>query len=128
MSWMSAFLVNCCIYRDRERALREARLDTAWYLKTAPKIAQVVGVAEETIKAVQAAYRGGHLNEAHEAASHVPDELAQRFVLAGTPSEARDFVHRIGEEGVRRFEIFALGSDRHEIVRSFGEHIIPAFR
>lgn len=121
------FLVNCCLYRDRERALREARLDTAWYLKTAPKIAAIAGVPAETMRAVQAAYRGGHLDEAHEAAANVPDALAQRFVLAGTPDEAKDFVHGVGELGVRRLEIFALGSDRHEIIRSFGEHIIPEF-
>ncbi|MCP4327969.1 MAG: LLM class flavin-dependent oxidoreductase [Alphaproteobacteria bacterium] len=122
------FLVNCCIYDDRDRALREARLDTAWYLQTAPKIAEVVGVPEETMQAVREAYRGGHLNQAQEAASNVPDELAQQFVLAGTPDEAKDLVHRIGEKGVRRLEIFTMGPDRHQIVRSFGEHIIPAFR
>ena len=122
------FLVNCCLYRDRARALREARLDTAWYLQTAPKIAQIAGVPEDTIQSVQARYAGGHLNEAHAAASSVPDELAQRFVLAGTSEEATEFIRHIGERGVRRFEIFAIGPDWREIVRNFGEQVIPAFR
>jgi 5,10-methylenetetrahydromethanopterin reductase len=115
---------NCCIYNDRKRALREARLDTAWYLKTAEKIAEIAGVPKATMDAVQQAYSGGHLDQAHAAAEHVPEAIAQKFVLAGTPSEARETVQRVGEQGIRRFEIFGIGTEKHQIMRNFGEHII----
>jgi 5,10-methylenetetrahydromethanopterin reductase len=120
--------VNCCIYNDRRRALDEAKLDTAWYLKTAEKLAEIAGVPKATIDAVQRAYSGGHLDEAHEAAKMVPENIAQKFVLAGTPAEAREMVQRVGEQGIRRFEIFALGADKKQIMRNFGEHIVSSFR
>jgi 5,10-methylenetetrahydromethanopterin reductase len=118
--------INCCIYNDRRRALLEARLDAAWYLKTVEKLAELVKVPPETMAAVQQAYSGGHLDQAHAAADHVPEHIAQKFVLAGTPSEAREIVRQVGEHGIRRFEIFALGPEKNQIMRSFGEHIIAA--
>jgi 5,10-methylenetetrahydromethanopterin reductase len=117
---------NCCIYNDRRRALREARLDAAWYLKTAEKLAEIVGVPKEIMDAVQKAYSGGHLDQAHAAAEQVPESIAQKFVLAGTPSEAREMVQRVGEHGIHRFEIFGIGTEKHQIMRNFGEHIIAA--
>ena len=101
---------NCCIYNDRRRALREARLDTAWYLKTAEKLAEIVGVPKETMEGVQKAYSGGHLDQAHEAAKQVPEDIAQKFVLAGTPSEAREMVRSVGEQGIRQIRYLR---DRH---------------
>jgi 5,10-methylenetetrahydromethanopterin reductase len=117
---------NCCIYKDRRRALTEARLDAAWYLKTAEKLAEIVGVPKEITSAVQNAYSGGHLDQAHLAADQVPESIAQKFVLAGTPSEACEMVRRVGEHGIRRFEIFALGPEKNQIMRNFGEHVISA--
>lgn len=121
-------LANCVIYNDRARAIAEARLDTAWYLKTSVKLAQAVGVSADALEAVQRAYSGGHLDQAHEAAKQVPEEITQKFVLAGTPSEAREQLRQIGEIGIRRFEIFTLGPDARHIVRSFGEHVIAGLR
>jgi alkanesulfonate monooxygenase SsuD/methylene tetrahydromethanopterin reductase-like flavin-dependent oxidoreductase (luciferase family) len=91
-------------------------------------VAEAVGVPPDVVARVTAAYRGGHLDEAQAAAERVPEELVQKFVLAGTPEEARELVHKIADSGVRRLEIFALGPDRHHVARTLGERVIPAFR
>ena len=121
-------LLNCCIYRNRARAIREGRLHAAWFPKTAPRVAEAMGVSKEQADRIRAAYSGGHLNEALGAAELVPDDLVQKFVLAGTPEEIRDMIHKVAEKGIRQIQIFALGPDRHQILRTFGESVIPYFR
>jgi 5,10-methylenetetrahydromethanopterin reductase len=121
-------LVNCCLYNDRRRALREARLDTAWYLQTAPGVVEAVGIDPDVTARVRAVYEGGHLHEAAAAAEQVPEALVQKFVLAGTPDEAVELIRPLQGKGLSRFEIFTLGPDRHQIMRIFGEQVIPKLR
>jgi 5,10-methylenetetrahydromethanopterin reductase len=124
----AGLLVNCCLYNDRHRAVREGRLDTAWYLQTAPAVAEAVGVDPEVTARVRAAYEGGHLHEAAAAAERVPEDLVQKFVLAGTPDEAVELIRPLLGKGLSRFEIFTLGPDRHQIMRVFGEQVMPKLR
>ncbi len=121
-------ILNCCIYRDRARAIREGRLHAAWYPQTAPKATEAIGVSKEQADRIRAAYSGGHLNEAQDAAELVPESLVQKFVLAGAPEEVREMIHRVAEKGIQQIQIFALGPDRHQILRTFGETVIPHFR
>lgn len=115
--------------RDDEATARaESRVMAAWFPQTAPWYAELAGVGPELIERVRAAYAGGHFHEARQAAALFPDELVDRFVVAGGAQRWRDAIARIAESGVREINVFPIGEDRLGTVQALVRDVLPHFR
>jgi 5,10-methylenetetrahydromethanopterin reductase len=68
-----------------------------------------------------------HMGEEHS--SLVPDQLVDRYAIAGTPKQARAKVEAIfAVEGIHEIAIIPWGRDREEIIRIFANDVIRPLR
>lgn len=116
------------IDRDRKKAIEGSRFIAAWFPQMAPQYAEIAGLSADLIQRVRDAYSGGHFHEAKAAAAMVPDELIQRFALAGTPQEVREQIRAIRDLGITHFEFLEIGDNRLAAARLFADEIVAHFK
>ena len=113
--------VTCAVADDGEAARRAARLKAAFYLPSMPPaLVERHGIPFSTIEPINEAFARG---DVAEALRRTPDELADRFCIAGTPEEVAERIRRdILGAG---FEHVALALADAEIPRAWAGVEIP---
>ena len=80
--------LTCAVSDDRESARAAARAKAAFYLPSMPrKLVERHGVSYAEVEPICQAFAGG---DVAEALRRTPDELADRFCIAGTPEDIVD--------------------------------------
>ena len=113
--------VTCAVADDGEAARRAARLKAAFYLPSMPPaLVERHGIPFSTIEPINEAFARG---DVAEALRRTPDELADRFCIAGTPEEVAERIRRdIFDAGFRHV---ALALADAEIPRVWAGVEIP---
>ena len=84
--------VTCAVADDREAARRAARLKAAFSLPSMPPaLVERHGIPFGRIQPINEAFARG---DVAEALRRTPDELADRFCIAGTPEEVAERIRR----------------------------------
>ena len=80
--------ITCAVGDDGEAARRAARLKAAFYLPSMPPaLVERHGIPFSTIEPINEAFARG---DVAEALRRTPDEIADRFCIAGTPEEVAE--------------------------------------
>jgi alkanesulfonate monooxygenase SsuD/methylene tetrahydromethanopterin reductase-like flavin-dependent oxidoreductase (luciferase family) len=97
-------VIPCCVSRDVERA-REVAAEVVLDYVLHPSASSIFGAATEPglIDAIQTQMQAG---ERARAAALVSDDLAERFVVFGTPAECAEKIHVYRRAGVQRPILF----------------------
>ena len=112
---------------DGQKALHLAKFKAAMYVEA---IGHLDPTAEadfpNEIRQIQAEVRAGNTAEAVKV---MPDDLARRFVVAGTPGQVIRQVETIFAAGADRFEFGSPhGIDNMEGIKLLGEKVLPYFK
>ena len=100
--------LTCAVSEDRESAKLAARAKAAFYLPSMPpKLVERHGVSYAEVEPICQAFARG---DVAEALRRTPDELADRFCIAGTPE---DIVDRISDRrAAKRHQPYRPRADR----------------
>ena len=113
--------LTAAVADDPEAARRAARLKAAFYLPSMPQaLIERHGVSFSEIEPINAAFARG---DVAEALRRTPDDLADRFCIAGTPEEVADRINR--EFLPAGFNHVALALADAEIPRAWAGIEIP---
>jgi 5,10-methylenetetrahydromethanopterin reductase len=128
----AALDIGCTIYgslRDDEAAARaECMPMAAWFPQTAPRYAELAGVAPDTVARIKAAYAGGHFDDAREATLHVTNEMIDRFTVPGPPEVWIRRIREVIAAGVEHVNIFLLTRDKLEMAHRIVRDVLPHVR
>ena len=128
----SSLDVGCTIYGslhdDETLARQECTPMAAWFPQTAPRYAELAGVAPETSARIKAAYAGSHFDDAQEAFRHVTGEMIDRFTVAGPPEVWIRRIREVIAAGVQHVNIFLLTKDKLDMARRIVRDVLSHVR
>jgi 5,10-methylenetetrahydromethanopterin reductase len=123
----SGVFTYCAVSKSREEALNACRRGAGVIVMLNRAYAELAGVPGSVVEAItHAAKRHGTLTR--EFGEAVPDEVAMRFALAGTPEDCRRTLEVIKQTGVGRVDIYPQGPSWRETIRLFATEVLPNFR
>ena len=106
-------LIVCSVHKDRDEAIRGAKMLLTQYLAQQPHIAKASGVKPEIVKQIQATLGWPATKEQTEKATvYVPDDLVLRITATGTPEEARSKVMEYVKRGATCPILYPLGDPK----------------
>jgi 5,10-methylenetetrahydromethanopterin reductase len=125
-----AVIAGACINADRRRAIEEAR---SWAATTARRVGKWMLAGGDEIRRVGATVLGTYRWDDHIAAgaAHarpVSDEMAGKFVLAGTADDVARRIEVLARCGVGHVIPLLMGPNMENTIDAFGREIIPAWR
>ena len=115
----TTFFLYGSIREDEAVALDEARTIAAWFPQVSPEHARLVGMSDELIASVNAAYGGGEFQKAGAAASLIEDDFVRKLAFAGTPETTARKLDWLRGTGIDAVSIFPLGKDRFATIEAF---------
>lgn len=112
---------------DREAARWVARKAVSLYLPIVSKLDPTLEIDPELMSRIEAQVKAG---DDDAAARLIPDDILDRFIFAGDPSDIIEGCARLYEAGAQRVE---LGTPHGAVeaasgIRLIGEQVIPALR
>jgi 5,10-methylenetetrahydromethanopterin reductase len=115
----TTFFLYGSIRDDEALALDEARTIAAWFPQVSPEHARLVGMSDELIASVNAAYAGGEFQKAGAAASLIEDDFVRKLAFAGTPATTAAKLDWLRDTGIDAVSVFPLGKDRFATIEAF---------
>ena len=122
--------IDAAIDDDRRRALDKVRPTAARNIARKPWLPDTLGVAHaDVVKAVSESYRFyEHLDLTARHRELIPDEVAMKCCIAGTPQDCVDKARELQEAGITETSIFITSQDEagsHRVLRRFANEVIP---
>ncbi len=123
-------IAGSSIGADGARAVDETR---AWAATTLRRVGQWMAAGGDELRALGATILARYRWDEHIAlgAAHarpVPDEIARRFVFAGTPAEVTQTVRRLEACGVTHVLPLLMGSNITGTLEAWSREVMPAWR
>jgi len=115
----TTFFLYGSIRDDEALALDEARTIAAWFPQVSPEHARLVGMSDELIASVNAAYAGGEFQKAGAAAGLIEDDFVRKLAFAGTPATTAAKLDWLRDTGIDAVSVFPLGKDRFATIEAF---------
>jgi 5,10-methylenetetrahydromethanopterin reductase len=111
---------------DGEAARSRARAEVAMYLDVVAELDPTVKVPAPLLAKIRELVTTG---QHEEAGGHIPDEILDRFALAGTPGHVADRAHALLDAGVGRVEFGTPhGLTDAKGVQLLGTEVLPRLR
>jgi 5,10-methylenetetrahydromethanopterin reductase len=122
--------IDAAIDDDRVRALDIVRPTAARNIARKPYLPDTLGVVHaDVVKAVSEAYKFyEHLDLTAKHRQLIPDEVAMKCCIAGTPEDCVRKGKELKEAGITEISIFITSQDEagsHTILRRFAKEVIP---
>jgi 5,10-methylenetetrahydromethanopterin reductase len=122
--------IDAAIDDDRKKALDKVRPTAARNIARKPYLPDTLGVAHaDVVKAVSESYKfTEHLDLTAKHRELIPDEVAMKCCIAGTPKDCLDKAHELKEAGITEIAIFITSQDEegsHRTLRMFAEKVVP---
>jgi 5,10-methylenetetrahydromethanopterin reductase len=122
--------IDAAIDDDRGRALDKVRPTAARNIARKPWLPDTLGVVHaDVVKAVSESYRFyEHLDLTARHRQLIPDEVAMKCCIAGTPQDCINKAHELAEAGITETSIFITSQDEagsHRVLRRFADEVIP---
>jgi len=121
--------VSCILDTETQHAITIMKPRIAHLIGATPMhVLEALGIEGPVISTIKNAYSiGGR----QEAAKFVPDELANKLTMIGTPKDCARKVENLLTEGIRHISILLASpswEDKERTLRLFSERVIPMFR
>jgi alkanesulfonate monooxygenase SsuD/methylene tetrahydromethanopterin reductase-like flavin-dependent oxidoreductase (luciferase family) len=122
--------IDAAMDDDRIKALDKVRPTAARNIARKPFLPDTLGVVHaDVVKAVSESYKFyEHLDLTAKHRQLIPDEVAMKCCIAGTPQDCLDKAHELKEAGITEISIFITSQDEqgsHRTLRQFAEKIVP---
>jgi len=122
--------IDAAIDDDRKKALDKVRPTAARNIARKPWLPDTLGVAHaDVVKKVTEAYSFyQHLDLTAKHRELIPDEVAMKCCMAGTPRDCIEKGQELKDAGINEISIFITSQDEegsHTILRRFAEEVIP---
>jgi 5,10-methylenetetrahydromethanopterin reductase len=122
--------IDAAIDNDRRKALDKVRPTAARNIARKPYLPATLGVDHaEVVKAVTESYKFyEHLNLEAKHRELIPDEVAMKCCIAGTPEDCIAKGKELQAAGITEISIFITSQDEagsHNILQRFAKEVIP---
>lgn len=122
--------IDAAIDDDRRKALDKVRPTAARNIARKPYLPSTLGVDHaDVVKAVTESYKFyEHLNLEAKHRELIPDEVAMKCCIAGTPADCIAKGKELQAAGITEISIFITSQDEegsHNILRRFAKEVIP---
>jgi 5,10-methylenetetrahydromethanopterin reductase len=122
--------IDAAIDNDRRKALDKVRPTTARNIARKPYLPDTLGVAHaDVVKAVSESYKFyEHLDLTARHRQLIPDEVAMKCCIAGTPEDCIAKGKELLAAGITEISIFITSQDEagsHNVLRRFAKEVIP---
>ncbi len=122
--------IDAAIDDDRRKALDKVRPTAARNIARKPYLPATLGVEHaDVVKAVTESYKFyEHLNLVAKHRELIPDEVAMKCCIAGTPADCIAKGKELQAAGITEISIFITSQDEegsHTILRRFAQEVIP---
>jgi len=122
--------IDAAMDDDRIKALDKVRPTAARNIARKPYLPDTLGVVHaDVVKAVSESYKFyEHLDLTAKHRQLIPDEVAMKCCIAGTPQDCLDKAHELKAAGITEISIFITSQDEqgsHRTLRQFAEKIVP---
>lgn len=125
--------IDAAIDDDRHSALDKVRPTAARNIARKPWLPDTLGVEHaDVVKNVSEAYRFyEHLDLTAKHRELIPDEVAMKCCIAGTPDDCVAKAHELRDAGITEISIFLTSQDEagcRRILERFSSEVMPAIR
>jgi len=122
--------IDAAINEDRKKALDKVRPTAARNIARKPWLPDTLGVEHaDVVKMVSESYKFyQHLDLTAKHRELIPDEVAMKCCIAGTPADCIDKAHELKEAGITEISIFITSQDEEgsaTTLRRFSDEVIP---
>ena len=122
--------IDSSIDDDRKKALDKVRPTAARNIARKPYLPDTLGVEHaDVVKAVSESYKFyEHLDLTAKHRELIPDEVAMKCCIAGTPADCIAKARELQAAGITEISIFITSQDEagsHKVLRRFAEEVIP---
>ncbi len=122
--------IDAAIDEDRAVALDKVRPTVARNVANKPWLPDTIKVDHaQTVKDVTESYKFyQHLDLTAQHRKLIPDELAMKCAIAGTPQDCIEKAHELREAGITEISIFITSQDENgsaTTLRRFAEEVLP---
>lgn len=122
--------IDAAIDDDRTTALDKVRPTAARNIARKPWLPDTLGVEHaEVVKEVTESYKFyQHLDLTAQHREVIPDEVAMKCCIAGTPEDCINKGKELQQAGITEISIFITSQDEsgsHSVLRRFAEEVIP---
>ena len=122
--------IDAAIDEDRRKALDKVRPTAARNIARKPYLPDTLGVEhKDVVKAVSESYKFyEHLDLTAKHRELIPDEVAMKCCVAGTPQDCIAKGKELQEAGITEISIFITSQDEagsHNVLRRFAKEVIP---
>jgi 5,10-methylenetetrahydromethanopterin reductase len=122
--------IDAAISEDRKKALDKVRPTAARNIARKPWLPDTLGVDHaDVVKQVSESYKFyQHLDLTAKHRQLIPDEVAMKCCIAGTPADCIDKAHELKEAGITEISIFITSQDEEgaaDTLRRFASEVIP---
>jgi 5,10-methylenetetrahydromethanopterin reductase len=122
--------IDAAVDDNRSAALDKVRPTAARNIARKPWLPDTLGVEHaDVVKAVSESYKFyEHLDLTARHRELIPDEVAMKCCIAGTPQDCINKGKELREAGITEISIFITSQDEegsHKILRRFAEEVIP---
>jgi 5,10-methylenetetrahydromethanopterin reductase len=124
LAWGAATVID----DQRQTALDQTRVMTAWFANHSARYAEQAGASAELVGSMQRQDPGRNLHEARAAAGLAPDEIVDQLALAGPPSHVIERIAGMRALGIDHFVLFLIGPNKMSTLRRFSDEVMPTFR
>ncbi len=122
--------IDAAIDDDRNKALDKVRPTAARNIANKPWLPDTLGVEHaDVVKAVTESYKFyQHLDLGAKHREIVPDEVAMKCCIAGTPEDCIAKGKELKDAGINEISLFITSQDEegsHQVLRRFAEEVLP---
>jgi len=122
--------IDAAIDADRTKALDKVRPTAARNIARKPWLPDTLGVEHaDVVKAVSESYKFyEHLDLTAKHRQLIPDAVAMKCCIAGTPQDCIDKGKELKEAGITEISIFITSQDEagsHNVLQRFAKEVIP---
>jgi 5,10-methylenetetrahydromethanopterin reductase len=122
--------IDSAIDQDRGKALDKVRPTAARNIARKPYLPETLGVVHaDVVKAVSESYKFyEHLDLTAKHRELIPDEVAMKCCIAGTPDDCIAKGKELQAAGITEISIFITSQDEegsHNVLRRFAKEVIP---
>jgi len=122
--------IDAAIDDDRKKALDQVRPTAARNIANKPWLPDTLGVEHaDVVKAVTESYKFyQHLDLGAKHREIIPDEVAMKCCIAGTPEDCIAKGRELKDAGINEISLFITSQDEegsHQVLRRFAEEVLP---
>jgi 5,10-methylenetetrahydromethanopterin reductase len=122
--------IDAAINEDRKKALDKVRPTAARNIARKPWLPDTLGVDHaDVVKKVSESYKFyQHLDLTAKHRELIPDEVAMKCCIAGTPADCIEKTHELKAAGITEISIFITSQDEEgaaDTLRRFADEVIP---